>query len=164
MQYIALNIPCDAIFPIAESSNTDVVVYRLFKKDGTVLATGNATFVSGISWKVTFTPIILGETYILEVKNETLDVIYTDYFRAVSSSNLSSGVETDEDDPPTAQELLTIVDKAIRKRLTGGGISSYEIKGRNISYMSLDELRAFRKELQKEVQMNVSTGRNYASF
>ncbi len=63
----------------------------------------------------------------------------------------------------TKKELLTSVENAINARLTGGAVSSYAIGDRNLRYMSLDELRAFRKELMAEISAQEGS-RNYAGF
>jgi hypothetical protein len=168
MEYIALNTAFDAIVTIPGSANTDVVTYRILTSTGTVFATGNAVYVSGSIWKVTFTPIVLGGVYIVEVTDSTLDVVYTQYFKAVSSTTLTSGLVEEDEDPPTAQEMLDAVNKAILKGVVSG-ISSYQVKGRSFTYKTLDELRTIRKELQKEIQQTMMSGttmigRNLASF
>lgn len=53
---------------------------------------------------------------------------------------------------PTKQEMLDQVENAINARLTGGAVASYSIGGRNIQYISLDELRRLRDQLRRELQ------------
>lgn len=50
-----------------------------------------------------------------------------------------------------AEQMLAAVDKAILDRLSGGAVQSYSIKGRNLAYMPLGELRALRDSLKAEV-------------
>jgi hypothetical protein len=52
----------------------------------------------------------------------------------------------------TAAELLVLVDAAIERRLNGGALASYSVGNRNLQYMSLNDLRDFRRELQEEVE------------
>lgn len=51
----------------------------------------------------------------------------------------------------TPQELLELVNAAIKARLEGGAYDSYAEGGESFKAMSLAELRAFRAELQEEV-------------
>lgn len=50
----------------------------------------------------------------------------------------------------TAQELLDLVEAAIKTILAGGAVQSYSIKGRNLSRMSMGELVALRSSLKIE--------------
>jgi hypothetical protein len=56
----------------------------------------------------------------------------------------------------TAAELLTLVDAAICARLSGGAVASYSIGNRNLTYMSLNDLCDFRRDLQAEVQAGLA--------
>lgn len=51
----------------------------------------------------------------------------------------------------TSAELLVLVEAAIETRLSGGAVQSYSIRGRQLQYMSLQELRNFRDQLRREV-------------
>jgi len=64
---------------------------------------------------------------------------------------------------PTKQEMLDNVEIAINARITGGAVQSYSIGGRNLQYISLDELRNLRDQLRREI---AGSGENttYASF
>jgi len=63
----------------------------------------------------------------------------------------------------TRQELLDKVNTAIDARLTGGGVASYSIGGRNLQYVSLTELFQIRDKLQTEISGEKGS-RNFASF
>lgn len=52
---------------------------------------------------------------------------------------------------PTKQEMLDNVENAINARMTGGAVQSYSIGGRNLQYISLDELLKLRGQLRKEI-------------
>ena len=64
---------------------------------------------------------------------------------------------------PTRQEMLDNVETAINARITGGALHSYSIGGRNLQYITLDELRNLRDQLRREI---AGSGENttYASF
>ena len=47
---------------------------------------------------------------------------------------------------PSKQEMLDNVENAINARMTGGAVQSYSIGGKNLQYMLLSELRAWRKQ------------------
>lgn len=151
MQYITVSQSCVAVLRIPESASTDTVTYNIRKaSDGSVFASGNATSVAAGSkaWKVTFTPTVVNEVYILEIYDATIDREVADEYKAVQDQP----VATDESEAATAAQLLAKVNAAISSRLTGGGVNSYKLQdGRDLEYMSLDELRLFRKELKGEI-------------
>jgi len=63
----------------------------------------------------------------------------------------------------TTAELIALVEAAIEARLAGRPVQSYSIDGRNIQYVSLQELFKVREQLQAEhgaQQRSV----NYAEF
>ena len=60
---------------------------------------------------------------------------------------------------PDRESMLTAVEAAIEARLTGGAVASFAIGARNTSYMSLNELRTFRRELLDEISAGRSGGR-----
>jgi hypothetical protein len=64
----------------------------------------------------------------------------------------------------TAQQLLDAVNDAIHAKLLGNAVQSYRIGDRDIQYMSLTELRRFRKELAAEVATGSGRNTNYAQF
>lgn len=64
----------------------------------------------------------------------------------------------------TSQELLTAVETAILALMNGGAVQSYMIGGRNIMYMSLDQLQRLREKLQGEVRATQTTNRTYGTF
>lgn len=65
-----------------------------------------------------------------------------------------------------AQTLLDNVNDAINAILTGGAVQSYSVNGRNLSRMSLKDLRELRRELQSEANNSATAGsmRNKARF
>jgi len=65
---------------------------------------------------------------------------------------------------PTKQEMLENVEIAINARLTGGAVQSYSISGRNLQYISLDELRKLRDQLRLEIAGSSQDSTTYASF
>jgi len=165
MDYIQINQAFTATIDLPDSISTDTVKYKIYKAgDGSIFAQGNATYIAGIHWKVTFTPNIQ-DVFIVEVWNETraIDVIYSREFQAVSSTTLSQPIE-DDSSTPTASELLVLIDKAIRTRLAGGAVQSYAIAGRNLQYMTLTELRQLKNELQQQIAAEGGGARNYVSF
>jgi len=64
----------------------------------------------------------------------------------------------------TAQELLTAVESAIETILNGGAVQSYSINGRNLQRMSIQELRALRGELKKEVAISRKSENSSTNF
>ncbi len=59
---------------------------------------------------------------------------------------------------------LTVVETAIRNRLSGGAVESYNVQGLNLRYCSLDELRKLRDEIQREVNATTAKRVTKASF
>lgn len=49
------------------------------------------------------------------------------------------------------QSDIDIVEAAIIARINGGAVNSYAIGTRNVEYMKLDELRALRDDMKREV-------------
>ncbi len=150
MDYIIANQSFTAVLNIPESKSADTVTYKVYKaSNSSLFVQGNALYVAGISWKVTFTPNVL-DTYIVEVNDETLDVVYSANFQAISSTGISQPIGGEET-TPTTNELIELIDKAIGTRLRGGAVQSYSIGGRNLQYMTLSDSRAKwrRKKLCK---------------
>ncbi len=65
--------------------------------------------------------------------------------------------------PPTPKEMLDNVNTAIDARMTGGAVESYSIAGRNLQYISIDELVKLRSRLRQEVSSGTSRT-SYAEF
>jgi hypothetical protein len=158
---ITVNQSFFAIIPVPESKSTDTITYEIRKgSDGSIFAFGVPTFVGGISWKVTFTPAVVGEVYIVEVTNSTLDVKYQQEFRAVSAISTSSMPSA----VPTVQEMLDLIQKAIYAKINNEAIQSYSINGRNIQYMSLSELQSLEMYYTKKLACSSGITRTYAEF
>ena len=64
----------------------------------------------------------------------------------------------------TSAELLTAVEAAITARMSGGAVASYGVGDRNLRYMELPDLVAFRDKLKAEVSAQRGGVRNYGSF
>lgn len=62
------------------------------------------------------------------------------------------------------QGMLTAVNQAIAALIAGGAVQSYQIAGRNIQKMRLEELRDLRKELTQELALSKGNNRSYAKF
>lgn len=62
------------------------------------------------------------------------------------------------------QELLDKVEAAIEARLSGGAVQSYSIGGRNLQYVTLEELRKLRDQLKREIASESGKARTYAKF
>lgn len=162
MDYIQVNKLHTEVLGIPESKEGHVVTYQIFKaSDNSLFASGNAVYVGGINWKLSFTPTAL-DVYAIDVYFQDLDVTYSRSVQAVSSATLSQPVGDDE--TPTTAELVVLIDKAIAMRLRGGAVQSYSIGGRNLQYMTIAELRSLRADLNKEVAAQKGGGRNYAKF
>jgi hypothetical protein len=163
MDYITINEAFTAVIAIPESTNTDTVTYTVYKaSDGSVFASGSAAFVAGINWRVTFTPAVDKETYIVEVNDTTLDVKLSQSFRCARKASMTAEVATTE--TVTNQTLLDKVNTAIQARLNGGAVQSYSISGRNIQYATLDELFRIKDKLERAVNNNADGGLSFASF
>ncbi|MDO8675543.1 MAG: hypothetical protein Q7K71_05440 [Candidatus Omnitrophota bacterium] len=162
MDYIQANKVHMEVVGIPESKSGHVVIYQVFKaSDNSVFASGTAIYVGGFNWKISFTPTVL-DVYAIDVYNQDLDVTYSRSVQAVSSVTLSQPVEDEE--TPTASELIDLIDKAIATRLRGGAVLSYSIGGRNLQYLTLSELRNLRADLGKQIAAQNGGGRNYAKF
>lgn len=62
------------------------------------------------------------------------------------------------------QDLLDKVEAAIEARLSGGAVQSYSIGGRNLQYVTLEELRKLRDQLKREIASESGSARTYAKF
>ena len=159
MDYITINEAFTAVVPIPESTNIDTVTYTVYKSDGTVFASGNATFIAGINWKVSFTPNI-EDVFIVEVNDSTLDVKYSQSFKCVRSSTMAASIITTT--AASNAEMLGKVNLAITARLNGGAVQAYTINGRNIQYVTLTELWKMREQLEQVIAAEAGGTRNYA--
>ena len=63
-----------------------------------------------------------------------------------------------------AQDIIDAIDTAILAKLAGGAVRSYGIGDRNLTHMSLKELRETRKEYEALVSAEQGGVKNYASF
>lgn len=159
MDRIDLNKAFTAVIEIPESQIGDTVTYKIYKaSDGSIFTQGSGTFIAGINWKVIFTPSS-EDVYIVEVKDETLDITYSQSFQAQAAE-----VVNEDDQEPTTQELLTAVNKAIKARLAGGAVQAYTIGGRNLQYMTINDLYNLRDKLKAEVNIQNGPARTQGGF
>lgn len=63
----------------------------------------------------------------------------------------------------TASQILDALNDAILAKIQGNVVQSYSVNGRDIRYMSLDQMRAFRRELMAEYGRSQGA-RNYVQF
>ncbi len=162
MDYITINEACVAVIEIPESKNSDTVTYAIYKaSDSSTFASGNASFVAGINWKITFTPL-LEDTYIVEVYNSTLDVKYSKNFKAVRNASMTASIPAVT--ALTDAQMIVKINEAITARLNGGAVQSYSIGGRNIQYMSLNDLLKLRRELEQSISNAAGGARNFVTF
>ena len=59
---------------------------------------------------------------------------------------------------------LTVVETAIRNRLSGGAVESYSVQGINLRYCTFEELRLLRAEMRREVNATTAKRVTKASF
>lgn len=123
-------------------------------------AIGTMLNVSGIVWKQTFTPPAAG-TYLVIIDDTTLDA---QHYQTIVAYAEVVEEESVDSTPVTAASLLTLVETAISNRLAGGAVQSYSISGRNIQYMSLDELFKTRDRLKREASASRGSATTYARF
>lgn len=162
MDYITINQAFIAVIEIPESQNTDTVIYTIYKaSNGSVFASGSATFIAGINWKVVFTPNT-EDTYIVEIYNQTLDIKYSKSFVSVRNATMTASITAIT--AATNAQMLEKVNLAITARLNGGAVQSYSINGRNIQYATLDELWKLRRELETAIGIEKGGGRNFVTF
>lgn len=160
MVYITVNNSFIAVLRIPDSLPTDAVTYVITRaSNGTTFGTGSATSLGNNLWKVEFTPTVVDETYVLSLDDTTLDVQTSESYKATIDSPVVTAPVT----AATASELLDQVNSAISAILNGGAIQSYMIGGRNVMYMSLDQLMRLRDQLRKEVNCS-SKNRTYGTF
>lgn len=163
MIYTAVNASLSAVLRIPDSLPADSVTYSILRaSDGSTFATGAAISIGSGLWKVTFTPLVVDETYVLTLNDTPRDVQTSESYKATVSSIPTVVAPT----PPavTAAELLVKVTAAISSILTGGAVQSYMIGGRNVMYMSLDQLTRLRDNLRKEVSSGRTGTRLFATF
>ena len=63
-----------------------------------------------------------------------------------------------------AQDIIDAIDTAILAKLTDGAVRSYSIGDRNLTHMSLKELRETRKEYAALLSAEQGGVKNYAAF
>lgn len=161
MNYIGYNTAFTAVLRIPDSAAGDTVTYTIIKaSNGATFGSGAATSLGNNLWKVTFTPTTQDETYVLTVDDETLDVQTSESYMCVNTQP----VAVEQTTATTSAELLTKVNSAISALLNGGAVQSYMIGGRNVMYMSLDQLQRLRETLQKEISSSQSKNRTYGTF
>lgn len=160
MNYIGYNTAFTAVLRIPESAAEDTVTYTIIKaSDGLTFGSGSATSLGNNLWKVTFTPTTQDETYVLTLDDTTIDVQTAESYMCVNTQP----VAVEQTTAVTAAALLAKVNSAINALLNGGAVQSYMIGGRNVMYMSLDQLQRLRDTLKKEVAAS-SRNRTYGAF
>jgi hypothetical protein len=63
-----------------------------------------------------------------------------------------------------AQDIIDALDTAILAKLNGGAVHSYAIGDRNLTHMSLKELRETRREYTALLSAEEGGAKTYASF
>ena len=159
METITVGQVFTAVFSIKLSAGNNAVSYTVYRaSNGVLVASGNAQYINGISWKVLFTPLD-EDVFVIEVFDQSLNIRYSKSFWAVSASR-----ELEPDSSYTTADMLAQVNAAISARLKGGAVASYSINGRNIQYMPMPELMALKKDLQKQLAAESGGSRNFAKF
>ncbi len=64
----------------------------------------------------------------------------------------------------TTAQMLDQVKRVISAKLSGGAVDAYSISGRNIQYMSMPDLLALKRDLEKQFAAENGGSRNYAKF
>jgi hypothetical protein len=161
MIYIPVAAPFTAVLRIADSISTNLVSYQILRaSDSSVFASGSPTWLGSSLWSVIFTPTVADETYVLTIDNATLDVQVSESYKAT----VADQVAVAQSSGTSAAELLLKVNAAISKILNGGAVQSYMIGGKNVMYMSLDQLKRLRDDLRKEVSSGQTGTRLFATF
>lgn len=160
MVYIPVNAAFTAVLRVPDSQSGDTISYAIIKaSDGSTFAAGTPSWLGSNLWSVIFTPTTADETYVLTITDTTLDSQVSESYKATAVSQVATAQTT----ATTAAELLTKVNAAISAHLNGGAVQAYTINGRNIMYMSLDQLMRLREQLQKETRVTTRT-RAYGRF
>jgi len=119
MPYIKPRTLATAVVTIPESQSSDTVTYSVYRaSDGSTFSSGTMSFLAGIQWKCTFTPIEQ-DTYVLEVTNTTIDIIHTQFYYVTSGVSVASGAVSTRtysysDADVDVRKLLTKVTDSIR--------------------------------------------------
>lgn len=100
MDYITLNEAIDLIIAIPESVSGDTVTYEIIDASGSVLASGNMSFVRDELWKVNYTPTATG-TIVLKVNDTTISSKRENFYRVIGAS---VSIPT----APTGDDLTTV--------------------------------------------------------
>jgi len=87
---ITIGIATDLLITIPQSESTDTVTYELFNSSGTVLASGNLTFVRDEVWKVSYTPATVGLIVALKANDTTIESKREEFFRVVGTDFLTA--------------------------------------------------------------------------
>ena len=93
MKSINVNSAYSEIIPLPNESSTATLTYTIYRaSDKSTFGTGTLTYVAGINWKLTFTPLVVSEIYIIEALNADSVVIFSESYKALTS--VSDAVET----------------------------------------------------------------------
>lgn len=93
MKSINVNSLYTEIIPLPNEASTATLPYIIYKaSDKSTLTAGSTTYIAGINWKVAFTPLVVSEMYILEVRNADSFVIFSESYKALTS--VSDATET----------------------------------------------------------------------
>lgn len=86
MQNITVNEEYKEIIPLANEASSATLAYTIYiASTGATFATGNLTYVVGKQWSFSFTPLTVGEIYIIEVLDAESQVIFTKAYKGLTS-------------------------------------------------------------------------------
>lgn len=146
---ITENIPLSA-----EGDNVEIEILRLSDSktwdfSAGVFAIGNnrgeMEFIKDSKWKASFTPAQADHYEVTIYFNSR------EYYQSLISEIRTQTISQIAVSAPTKQQMLDALETAIYNRMVGGSVISYSIRGRNIQYMQLGEMRKMRDDLKKEI-------------
>jgi len=82
MNYIPYNVAFNAILHVTGSAAGDVVAYTIYDHAGATFASGTPTFIASALWKISFTPTVNNETYIVVLVDTTTGTTVTETYEA----------------------------------------------------------------------------------
>jgi hypothetical protein len=90
---VNVNEVCEVIIPLPNAAISATLPYTIYlESDHSTFASGNLTYILGIQWKFSFTPLTVGETYIVQVLDSDSSIIYSKSFEG--ATGVQSATET----------------------------------------------------------------------
>ena len=142
---ISVNESYTVYIPFATLATSSTITFSVYKaSSGASFTSGTLTFVVGKTWKMSFTPTTVDETYLLECLDADGDIVHSSQYKGVTS------VASETEDTNITISKTSIANKAL-SRIGAEQISSITDGTANADIMNLlyqTSLKALLSECQ----------------